>query len=67
MPLNEPFATLIGRLPLRRSNGVTDQITSNWLFPGGHAGKHVNPLVLGHRLRAIALTPEASTLRAGGR
>ncbi len=57
MPIHEPFANLIGQLPLRRSNGVTDQIASTWLFPGGHAGKHINPVVLGHRLRAIGIEP----------
>jgi integrase len=50
MPVHEPFATLIRQLPLRRTNGVNDQIVSAWLFPGRHAGKHIGPVVLGQRL-----------------
>ena len=65
MPLLEPFATLIGQLPTRRTNGVTDQIPSIWLFPGGHAGKHVNPVILGHRLRAIGV--ESRNMRNSAR
>ena len=57
MPIHEPFATLIGKLPARRTNGVTDQIASGWLFPGGHAGKHVGPVALGRRLRAMGIEP----------
>ena len=57
MPLHEPFATLIRQLPLRRTNGVTDQIASPWLFPGRHAGKHVGPVVLGQRLTAHGIQP----------
>ncbi len=57
MPIHEPFATLIRRLPLRRTNGPTDQIASRWLFPGRHAGKHVGPVVLGQRLRATGIEP----------
>lgn len=57
MPIHEPFATLIGQLPLRRTNGPTDQIASHWLFPGRHAGKHVGPVVLGQRLRATGIEP----------
>jgi hypothetical protein len=52
MPIHEPFATLIRQLPLRRTNGVNDQIPSPWLFPGRHAGKPVGPVVLGQRLSA---------------
>ncbi len=57
MPVHEPFATLIAKLPTRRTNGVTDQIASDWLFPGGHAGKHVGPDALGRRLQAIGIEP----------
>jgi hypothetical protein len=57
MPLHEPFATLIRRLPLRRTNGVNDQIESPWLFPGRHAGKHIGPVVLGQHLAAHGIQP----------
>lgn len=48
VPIHEPFATLIGQLPDRRSNGVSDQLNAEWLFPGRHAGGHVGPVVLGN-------------------
>jgi hypothetical protein len=57
MPIHEPFATLIAKLPTRRTNGVTDQIASSWLFPGGHAGKPISPFALGRRLQAIGIEP----------
>lgn len=57
LPVHQPFAALIGQLPHRRTHGVTDQIDSTWLFPGGHAGKPVRPIVLGQRLRAIGIEP----------
>jgi len=57
VPIHEPFATLIGQLPQRRSNGVSDQLDGNWLFPGRHAGRHTGPVVLGERLRAIGIEP----------
>ncbi len=57
MPIHEPFATLITTLPLRRTNGVTDQIPSPWLFPGRQAGRPIGPVVLGERLRAIGIEP----------
>ena len=57
MPIHEPFATLIAKLPTRRTNGVTDQIASSWLFPGGHAGKAISSVALGQRLRAIGIEP----------
>jgi hypothetical protein len=57
MPVHEPFATLIAKLPTRRTNGVTDQIASDWLFPGGHAGKPIGPDALGRRLQAIGIEP----------
>lgn len=34
VPIHEPFATLIGQLPHRRRNGVSDQPGTPWLFPG---------------------------------
>ena len=53
VPIHEPFATLIGRLPQRRSNGVSDQLDGPWLFPGRHAGRHTGPVVLADRLREM--------------
>jgi hypothetical protein len=57
MPIHEPFATLIGQLPLRRSNGVSDQLTGSWLFPGRSAGQPVGPLILANRMRAMGIEP----------
>lgn len=51
VPMHEPFATLVAQLPRRRSNGMSDQLESRWLFPGRHAGRHIGPVVLGERLR----------------
>jgi hypothetical protein len=59
VPIHEPFATLIGQLPQRRSNGVSDQLDSPWLFPGRHAGRHIGPVVLGERLRDLGIEPRA--------
>ena len=66
MPVHEPFATLIGRLPLRRSDGVSDQLESPWLFPGRHAGRPINALNLANRMRAMGIEPQAmrNTARA---
>lgn len=52
VPIHEPFSSLIGLLPRRRSNGVSDQLDTPWLFPGRHAGHHCGPVILGERLRA---------------
>jgi hypothetical protein len=57
LPVHEPFATLMRQLPLRRTHGVTDQIGTTWLFPGRHAGKHVTPVILGNRLKAMGIEP----------
>jgi len=57
VPIHEPFSTLIGLLPHRRSNGVSDQLDTPWLFPGRHAGQHCGPVILGERLRAIGIEP----------
>lgn len=48
VPIHEPFATLIGQLPDRRSNGASDQLNAEWLFPGRHANGHVGRVVLGN-------------------
>jgi hypothetical protein len=57
VPIHEPFITLIAQLPQRRSRGVSDQLDGQWLFPGRHAGRHIGPVVLGGRLRAIGIEP----------
>lgn len=57
VPIHEPFATLIERLPTRRRNGVADQLDSPWLFPGSHAGRHIGGVVLGQRLRRLGIEP----------
>ena len=59
VPIHEPFASLIGRLPLRRSSGASDQLAGDWLFPGRHAGRHIGPIVLGERLRDLGIEPRA--------
>jgi hypothetical protein len=43
VPIHEPIAGLIERLPARRHNGVTEQLASPWLFPGNHAGRPIPP------------------------
>ncbi|MGH9267137.1 MAG: hypothetical protein ACRD0D_03065, partial [Acidimicrobiales bacterium] len=59
VPIHEPFATLIGQLPRRHSNGVSDQLSNDWLFPGRLAGRHIGPVVLGERLRDLGIEPRA--------
>ncbi len=55
--LPEPFATLVGELPVRRRQGVTDQIENPWLFPGQRAGHHLASTTLAERLRSIGIEP----------
>lgn len=66
MPLHEPFSSLIGQLPVRRSDGVSDQLDSRWLFPGRHAGRPINARNLANRMRAIGIEPQGmrNTARA---
>lgn len=64
LELQEPFATLIQALPLRRRAGVAEQLPSNWLFPGSVAGGHLAPVSLGHRLREIGIEPRRMRLAA---
>lgn len=55
--LPEPFATLVGDLPVRRRHGVTDQVDTQWLFPGDRAGRHLGSANLANRLRDIDIEP----------
>jgi len=55
--LPEPFATLVGDLPVRRRHGVTDQVDTQWLFPGDRAGHHLRSTNLANRLRDIGVEP----------
>jgi hypothetical protein len=57
VPIHDPFATLIELLPQRRTNGVSDQFDSPWLFPGRKAGEHISAVILGNRLRALGIEP----------
>ena len=41
LELPEPFATLVGQLPVLRRGGVADKVDNPWLFPGGRAGRHM--------------------------
>ncbi|MST33081.1 hypothetical protein GHK86_10155, partial [Acidimicrobiaceae bacterium USS-CC1] len=45
--LPEPFATLISSLPRRRRQGTAEQLTTTWLFPGGHASQPLTANALG--------------------
>jgi len=64
LELQEPFATLIRSLPLRRRAGVAEQLPSKWLFPGHGAGGHLAPVSLSHRLREIGIEPRRMRLAA---
>ncbi len=64
LELQEPFATLIRSLPLRRRAGVAEQLPGNWLFPGQAAGGHLAPVSLSHRLRGIGIEPRQMRLGA---
>jgi len=64
LELPEPFATLIQSLPLRRREGVAEQLPANWLFPGQRAGRPLAAVSLGCRLRAIGIEPRRIRLAA---
>ncbi len=64
LELQEPFATLIGSLPMRRRAGVAEQVPGNWLFPGQRAGRHLAAVNLGNRLRALGIEPRRMRLAA---
>lgn len=64
LELQEPFATLIQLLPLRRRAGTAEQLPSKWLFPGNRAGRPLAPMNLGNRLRAIGIEPRRMRMAA---
>jgi hypothetical protein len=64
LELPEPFAALIQSLPLRRREGVAEQVSGDWLFPGQRAGRHLAAASLGRRLRAIGIEPRRTRLAA---
>ncbi|OIQ75395.1 hypothetical protein GALL_429390 [mine drainage metagenome] len=64
LELPEPFATLIQSLPLRRREGVAEQLPGTWLFPGQRAGRHLAAASLGRRLRGIGIEPRRTRLAA---
>jgi hypothetical protein len=51
---------------MRRSDGVSDQLGSRWLFPGRHTGRAINALNLANRMRAMGIEPQGvrNTARA---
>lgn len=57
LELPEPFATLVGQLPICRREGVAEKVENPWLFPGGRAGRHLTATSLANRLRSIGIEP----------
>lgn len=58
LPIHEPFASLIGELPLPRTNGVSDRARSgHWLFPGRRAGHPVGAVIMGNWMRGLGIEP----------
>jgi hypothetical protein len=57
LELPEPFATLVGQLPVLRRGGVVNRVDNAWLFPGSRAGRHIAATNLANRLRAIGIEP----------
>ena len=51
------LARALRALPRRRRDSTADQITTPWLFPGSHAGRHLGTAALGQRLRRIGIEP----------
>ena len=64
LDIAEPFAALLRALPRRRRDSTADQITTPWLFPGSHAGRHLGIAALGQRLRRIGIEPRRMRLAA---
>jgi hypothetical protein len=64
LDIPEPFAALLRGLPRRRRDSTAEQITTPWLFPGGHAGRHLGIAALGQRLRRIGIEPRRLRLAA---
>lgn len=64
LELAEPFASLIRTLPIARRRSTAQQLPNHWLFPGGHAGKHIEATTLGARLKRIGIEPRRMRLAA---
>ena len=64
LDIAEPFAALLRALPRRRRDSTADQITTPWLFPGSHAGRHLGTAALRQRLRRIGIEPRRMRLAA---
>lgn len=64
LELTEPLASLIRTLPLARRRSTAQQLPNHWLFPGGHAGKHIEATTLGARLKRIGIEPRRMRLAA---
>nr|WP_231650207.1 hypothetical protein [Gordonia sihwensis] len=52
----EPFAQLIRDVLAHRTNLRTSGHGNPWLFPGTHAGDHLHPDTIMHRLRLIGMS-----------
>ncbi|MDQ6839947.1 MAG: hypothetical protein M3137_16875 [Actinomycetota bacterium] len=57
LELPEPFATLVGQLPVLRRGGVVNRVENPWLFPGSRAGRHLAAANLANRLRGVGIEP----------
>jgi hypothetical protein len=64
LTLPEPFASLIRTLPRKRREGTAEQLPTQNLFPGGHAGQPMTTRALSIRLRAIGIEPRRMRLAA---
>jgi hypothetical protein len=64
LDIPEPFAALLRGLPQRRRDSTAEKITTAWLFPGSHAGRHLGIRALGERLRRIGIEPRRLRLAA---
>ena len=58
MALAEPVAVFVAALiETRRGRSATDSTAaSRWLFPGGFAGRHLDPETLANRLRQLGIS-----------
>jgi integrase len=56
-----PLDVLLNLLPLHGPKGRRrPPAQADWLFPGRHAGQHLHPASLTHRLRALEVDPRAN-------
>lgn len=62
--LPEPFAALALQLPLRRRQGLGDNLPTRWLFPSTRPDRAINPETLGTRLRRLGISPRSTRLAA---